>query len=76
MANATSSVVRWMPSARIRAQSPPQRYEMRGLVLTVAPDRTSIVVSHDAVPGVMAAMTMPFEVRSPKEVAPCHQARS
>jgi len=58
-----------MPSARIRAQSPPQRYEMRGLVLKVAPDRTSIVVSHDAVPGVMAAMTMPFEVRSPEEVA-------
>ena len=51
-----------------RAQAQPPRYEMRGMVLKVAADRTSIVVSHDAIPGVMAAMTMPFEVRDPKEV--------
>jgi protein SCO1/2 len=51
-------------------QSPlPQRYEMRGMVMKVAPDRTSMVVSHDAIPGVMAAMTMPFDVRDPKEMA-------
>jgi protein SCO1 len=52
------------------AQQPLQRYEMRGMVVKVAPDRTSIVVSHDAIPGVMAAMTMPFEVYDPKEVLP------
>jgi protein SCO1 len=53
-----------------RAQSPPQQYEVRGLVLNVASDRTSFVVSHDAIPGVMPAMTMPFQVREPKEVGP------
>ena len=55
--------------ALVRAQPAAQRYELRGMVLTVAPDRTSIVVSHDAIPNVMPAMTMPFEVLDPKEVA-------
>ena len=45
-----------------------QQYEMRGMVMKVDPSRKNFVVSHDAVPGVMAAMTMPFEVREPKEL--------
>jgi protein SCO1 len=47
----------------------PKRYTMSGMVLTVEPSRKSFVVSHDAVPGVMAAMTMPFEVRKATELA-------
>jgi protein SCO1/2 len=38
------------------------------MALSVAPNRTSVVVSHDAIPGVMVAMTMPFEVRDPKQL--------
>ena len=36
--------------------------------MKVDPSRRSFVVSHDSVPGVMAAMTMPFDVRDPKEL--------
>jgi len=42
---------------------PPQRYPMTGLVIQVDPSRTSFVVSHDSIPGVMPAMTMPFDVK-------------
>src|SRR5437870_4960701 len=45
-----------------------EQYAMRGLVLSVDATNKSFVVSHDAVPNVMAAMTMPFEVRDAKEL--------
>ncbi len=45
------------------------RYEMAGIVVSIAADRSSVVVSHDAVPGVMPAMAMPFDVRDPGELA-------
>jgi protein SCO1 len=41
---------------------------MTGVVLEVDPSRKSFVVSHDSVPGLMAAMTMPFDVRQPKDL--------
>jgi protein SCO1 len=44
------------------------RHAMRGLVLEVDPSRRSFVVSHESVPGLMAAMTMRFDVREPKEL--------
>jgi protein SCO1 len=40
------------------------RHVMRGMVLKVDPAQKTVVVSHDPVPGLMPAMTMPFEVRS------------
>lgn len=46
----------------VHAQQP-LRYAMTGLVIDVDPSRRSFVVSHESVPGVMPAMTMPFEVR-------------
>ena len=52
----------------IQAQQP-RRYAMSGMVLTVESSRKTFVVSHDAVPGVMAAMTMPFQVRKATELA-------
>src|SRR5690349_7070381 len=51
------------------AQAAAQRYEMRGMVLKIAPDGTNILVSHDAIAGVMPAMTMPFDVGDPQEAA-------
>jgi protein SCO1/2 len=44
------------------------QYSMRGLVLSVDAAHKSFVVSHDAVPNVMAAMTMTFDVREVKEL--------
>ena len=54
--------------AVIAVSAQPARHVMRGMVLTVDPDQKTIVVSHDAVPGFMPAMTMPFEVRSAAEL--------
>ncbi|HEX5108388.1 MAG TPA: SCO family protein [Vicinamibacterales bacterium] len=46
----------------------PARHAMRGMVLEVASSRRSLVVSHESVPGAMAAMTMRFEVADPREL--------
>lgn len=40
------------------------RHAMRGMVLKVDAAQKTIFVSHDPVPGLMPAMTMPFQVRS------------
>jgi len=44
------------------------RREMRGMVLKVDASRNTVFISHDAVPDVMPAMTMPFTVRDAREV--------
>ena len=41
------------------------RHVVKGLVLDVDLPHSRFVVSHEAIPGTMAAMTMPFEVREP-----------
>lgn len=46
-----------------------QRYAARGLVLKLDPPRKSMLVSTDAIPGFMEAMTMPYSVRDPNELA-------
>jgi len=45
------------------------RPEVTGLVISVDKRLTGFVVSHEAIAGVMAAMTMPFEVRDAKELS-------
>ena len=45
-----------------------KEYTINGMVLRVDPARRSFLVSHDAVPGLMAAMTMSFDVRDGKEL--------
>jgi protein SCO1/2 len=52
-------------SIHVRAQT---GQSMRGMVLQVDTTHHSVVISHDAVPGVMPAMTMPFEVSSASEL--------
>jgi protein SCO1/2 len=44
------------------------RHAVRGMVLTVDAARKTIVVSHDSIPNVMPAMTMPFEVRRARDL--------
>ena len=43
-------------------------HDMRGMVVKVDASHRTVVVSHDAVPGVMPAMTMPFDVREVREL--------
>jgi protein SCO1/2 len=44
-------------------------YETRGLVLRVDPTASTVTVSHEAIPGYMDAMVMPFEVSDAKELS-------
>ena len=48
------------------------RHEVTGMVIEVHPTREQVVVSHEAIEGLMPAMTMPFEVRDPKELDGVH----
>jgi protein SCO1/2 len=45
-----------------------KRYELRGVIRKVEPDRREITVEHEAVPGFMDAMTMSFPVRDDPQV--------
>ena len=51
------------------ARAQQKQYVVNGMVLRVDSLRRSFVVSHDAIPGLMAAMTMPFDVRQPTELS-------
>ena len=53
----------------VLAVSCARRYEVHGLVLDVNPDKQTMIVSHEAVPGYMGAMAMPFRVRRSEEIA-------
>ena len=52
---------------------PPDRsvrhYEVRGIVRGFAPDRSTIHVEHEAIPGFMPSMTMPFSVKDQRDIA-------
>lgn len=45
-----------------------QTYAVRGVVLEIPADRKSARIKHEAIPGYMAAMTMPFDVHDPHEL--------
>lgn len=56
-------------SAERPAPSPAvRRFPLRGVIEAVRPARSEITVRHEAVPGYMAAMTMPFAVRDDPQV--------
>ena len=57
--------------ARVQSQAPsqsPARPPVTGMVVSVDAERRTLVVSHEAIEGVMGPMTMPFEVRDPREL--------
>src|SRR5581483_3979526 len=45
-----------------------QRYAAKGMVIEVDRERNSFVASCQEIPGLMKAMTMPFEVKQAKEL--------
>lgn len=45
-----------------------ETYAVRGVVLEIPADRRSARIKHEAIPGYMAAMTMPFDVHDPHEL--------
>jgi protein SCO1 len=46
-----------------------QHYETRGVVRGFSPDRSTIEIQHENIPGFMPSMTMPFVARDPKRIA-------
>ena len=46
-----------------------EHYETRGVVRGFSPDRQTIEIQHENIPGFMPSMTMPFVARDPKETA-------
>lgn len=46
-----------------------RQYETRGIVQGMSPDRTTIDIQHENIPGFMPAMTMSFPVLDRKEIA-------
>ena len=45
-----------------------QFYEAKGVVQQLDPDGKTVVIKHDAIPGYMGAMTMPFVTKNPDEL--------
>ena len=46
-----------------------QAYATRGVIKELKPDGQTVVITHEEIPGYMPAMTMPFTVHDPKELA-------
>jgi protein SCO1/2 len=44
-------------------------YDTRGVVRGFSPDRATIEIQHEDIPGFMPSMTMPFVARDPKQIA-------
>jgi protein SCO1/2 len=57
-----------LPAADPATPPAPQTYTVRGEIKRLGPDVRRIVIRHEAVPGYMDAMTMPFNVRNPDEL--------
>jgi protein SCO1 len=45
------------------AQSQPQRYDLKGTVVAIDKPGKKLTVDHEAIPGFMSAMTMPYPVK-------------
>jgi protein SCO1/2 len=61
-------VVAWVLLACAQAARAEDRYPVSGMVLSADSARRAFVASIEAIPGFMAAMTMPFAVRDAKEL--------
>lgn len=51
------------------ADSSARSYEVRGIVRGFAPDRSTVSIEHEDIPGFMPSMTMPFSVKEQKDIA-------
>ncbi|MCI0423543.1 MAG: SCO family protein [Acidobacteria bacterium] len=58
----------WLLLLGVASSSCARRYRVEGLVLDVNPEGRTMVVSHQAIPGYMGAMAMPFRVASARDL--------
>jgi protein SCO1/2 len=52
-----------LAGCRPRNKEPEQRYELKGKVLSVDKRGATVTIAHDAIPGYMEAMAMPFSLK-------------
>lgn len=50
------------PPPAAKKDAAPKRHPLRGVITSVLPERSGIMVKHEEIPGVMRAMTMLFKV--------------
>lgn len=57
------------PACHSRATGPEQRYAIKGKVVSVENRDSTVTISHEAIPGYMDAMTMPFKLKDQRLLA-------
>lgn len=57
------------PSPALAQPADARTYEVKGVVLEILPDGKSARIRHEAIPGYMDAMTMPFRVPDAKDLS-------
>jgi protein SCO1/2 len=57
------------PACHSRATGPEQRYAIKGKVVSVERRDSTVTISHEAIPGYMDAMTMPFKLKDERLLA-------
>jgi protein SCO1 len=53
----------FVPPPQSQVAAAPQRYMLTGVIVSVNPAEKNLVVDHEAIPGFMSAMTMPYPVK-------------
>ena len=49
-----------------------QTYNLRGKVVSTSPSTQEVTVKHEAIPGFMEAMTMPYKLKAPSDLTQLH----
>jgi len=57
------------PACHSRATGPEQRYAIKGKVVSVEKRDSTVTIAHEAIPGYMDAMTMPFKLKDERLLA-------
>ncbi|SNS48275.1 protein SCO1/2 [Granulicella rosea] len=60
------------PADKVAAM-PQQTFHMRGKIVDTDPSRGEITVDHQAIPGFMDAMTMPYKLAQPETISEMHK---
>lgn len=67
LALACLSIYLTLAGCRLGSKEPQQRYELKGKVLNVDRRGGTVTIAHDAIPGYMEAMAMPFALKDERD---------
>jgi protein SCO1/2 len=54
------------------SKTPSQQYPVRGIVVSTDPSNAEVLLKHDAIPGLMPAMTMAYRLENPSTLSELH----